>query len=85
MSDLGPSWPSCLAHLSRRLLGEPTISNNFSSEITRPIITKFYIEPPEIEGKKNCSNDVGHMSNMAAMPIYGKNLKKSSSPGPIDQ
>ena len=25
------------------------------------------------------------MTNMAAMPIYGKNLKKSSSPDPIDR
>ena len=25
------------------------------------------------------------MTNMATMPIYGKNLKKSSSPEPIDQ
>ena len=24
------------------------------------------------------------MTNMATMPIYGKNLKKSSSPEPID-
>ena len=31
------------------------------------------------------TNDVGHMTKMAAMPIYGKNLKKSSSPEPIDQ
>ena len=29
--------------------------------------------------------EVGHMTNMGAMPIYGKNLKKSSSPEPIDQ
>ena len=29
-------------------------------------------------------NDLGHMTNMAAMPIYGKTLKKSS-PEPIDQ
>ena len=28
--------------------------------------------------------EFGHMINMAAMPIYGKNLKKSSSPEPID-
>ena len=28
-------------------------------------------------------NEWGHMTNMAAMPIYGKNLKKSSSPEPI--
>ena len=30
-------------------------------------------------------NELGHMTNMAAMPIYGKNLKKSSSPEPIDR
>ena len=29
------------------------------------------------------TNELGHMNNMAAMPIYGKNLKKSS-PEPID-
>ena len=28
------------------------------------------------------TNELGHMTNMAAMPIYGKNLKKSSSPEP---
>ena len=31
------------------------------------------------------TNDLGHMTKMAAMPIYGENLKKSSSPEPIDQ
>ena len=31
------------------------------------------------------TNELGHMTNMAAMPIYGKNLKKSSTPEPIDQ
>ena len=30
------------------------------------------------------TNEVGHMTYMAAMPIYGQNLKKSSSPEPID-
>ena len=25
---------------------------------------------------KVCSNGLGHMTKMAAMPIYGKNLKK---------
>ena len=30
------------------------------------------------------TNELGHMTNMAAMPIYGKNLKNSSSPEPID-
>ena len=30
-------------------------------------------------GTKVCSNGHGHMIKMATMPIYGKNLKKSSS------
>ena len=25
------------------------------------------------------TNELGHMTNMATMPIYGENLKKSSS------
>ena len=28
-------------------------------------------------------NELGHMTNMAAMPIYGKILKKASSPEAI--
>ena len=62
-----------------------TISNDFSSETTGPIATKFHIQPSGALGKKSYSNDIGHMTNMAAMPIYNKNLKKSSSPEPIDQ
>ena len=34
-------------------------------------------------GIKIYTNELGHMTNLAAMPIYGKNLKKSS-PEPID-
>ena len=30
-------------------------------------------------GMIDCSNGPGHITNMAAMPKYGKNLKKSSS------
>ena len=30
------------------------------------------------------TKELGHMINMAAMPIYGKNLKKSYSTEPID-
>ena len=33
-------------------------------------------------GTKVCSNCIGHITKMAAMPIYGKNLKKSSFPEP---
>ena len=61
------------------------ISNDFFSETTRPIVTKFHIQPPGLLGKKNYSNGLDHMTNMAAMPIYGKNLKTSSSPEPIDR
>ena len=31
------------------------------------------------------TNELGHMTNMATMPVYGKNIKQSSSPKPIDQ
>ena len=31
------------------------------------------------------TNELGHITNMTAMPIYGKNLKKSSPPEPIDR
>ena len=30
------------------------------------------------------TNELGHMTNMVAMPIYGENLKKSFSQEPID-
>ena len=40
------------------------------------------MESPWDGGTKVCSNGPGHMTKMAAMPIYGKNLKKSSSPEP---
>ena len=31
------------------------------------------------------TDELGHMTNMTAMPIYGKNLKKSSFPEAIDR
>ena len=31
------------------------------------------------------TNELGHMMNMATMPINGKNLKKSTSPEAIDR
>ena len=58
----------------------PPFSNVFSSETTWPIKAKFYVEPPWEGGTKVCIN--GHMTKMAAMPIYGLNLKKNSSPEP---
>ena len=31
------------------------------------------------------TNELGHMTHMATMHIYGKNLKKSTSPEAIDR
>ena len=59
-----------------------TFSNIFSSETTGPIEAKFHMEPPWDGETKVCSNGPGHMTKMAAMPIYDKNLKKYSSPEP---
>ena len=52
-----------------------TISNVFSSKTAWPIKAKFYVEHPWQGGKKVYINGPGHMTKMAAMPIYGKNLK----------
>ena len=40
------------------------------------------MEPPRERGSKVCINGAGHMTKMAAMPIYGKDLQ-SSSPEPL--
>ena len=56
--------------------------NIFASKTVWQIKVKFHIEPPWDGGKKVCSNSPGHMTKMASTPIYGKNLKKSSSPEP---
>ena len=48
--------------------------NIFSSETALPIKAKFYVEPTWEEGTKVCINGPGHMTKMAAMPLYGKNL-----------
>ena len=63
-----------------------TFSNVFSSETAWPIKAKFYVEPPWEGGTKVYINGPGHMTKMAAMPIYGKNPSKiffSRTGGPI--
>ena len=89
-----------LAHLSRRLTGEligypwirrpsvvrpSTFSNIFSSETAWPINAKFYVEPPWEGGTKVYITGPGHMTKMAATPLYGKNPSKifSRTGGPI--
>ena len=53
-----------------------TFSNIFSSETAWPIKAKFYVEPPWEGGTKVYINGPGHMTKMAATPIYGKNPSK---------
>ena len=54
----------------------PQCSNIFFSETAWPIKAKFYVEPPWVGGTKFCSRHLGHMTKMAATPIYGKNHSK---------
>ena len=63
----------------------PQCSNIFFSETAWTIKAKFYVEPPWVGGTKFCSRHLGHMTKMAATPIYGKNPSKifSRTGGPI--
>ena len=60
----------CCRHCRRR----QQCLNIFSSETALPIKAKFYVEPLWEGGTKVYINGPGHMTKMAAMPIYGKNL-----------
>ena len=79
-----------LAHLSQRLMGElivceslrrpsgvcsSTFRNTFS-KTTGPIKLKLHKETLSDAGTKVCSNGPGHLTQMAATPIYGKNPLK---------
>ena len=67
--------------------------SNISSETTGPIEVKLHMESPWEGGTKICSNGPGHMTKMAAMPIYGQDRDQDSllvkrrndnhSPGPV--
>ena len=49
-------------------------SNIFSSENSRPIEAKSYVKPPWDGGTIVYSNGPGHLTKMAAMPIYDKSI-----------
>ena len=51
----------------------------FFLENTRPVEAKFHVEPPWDGGTKAYSNGPSPITSIAAMPMYGKNLKKNSS------
>ena len=59
-------------------------SNLFVAETVKPFGTKAHMKAKGRMGMKIYTNELGHMTNMATMPIYGKNLKKSSLPEAID-
>ena len=63
--------PSVVVVVVRR---RPQCSN--IAETAWPIKAKFYVEPPWVGGTKYCSRHLGHMTKMAATPIYGKNPSK---------
>ena len=61
----------CIGRLHRR----PPYSI-FFSKTAGPIKAKFHVEPPWVGGTKVRSGaGLGHMTKMAATPIYGRNFK----------
>ena len=69
---------SGVRHLPSPVVRRPsTFSNIFFSKTACPIKAKFYVEPPRVGGTKVCLRHLGHMTKMAAMPIYGKNPSKN--------
>ena len=68
-------------------MSSSTISNIFSKAACM-IKAKFYVEPSWVRRTKVCSQHLGNMTKMAAMPIYGKNPSKiffSRTGGPISR
>ena len=51
-----------------------TFSNGFSSETTGSILFKFHMQLPGRMEKKVYLFRSGHMTKVAPMPVYGKNL-----------
>ena len=79
-------WSGVRRTSSVRRRQRPQCSNIFFSETAWPIKAKFYVEPPWVGGMIFCSRHLGHMTKMAAKPIYGKNPSKiffSRTGGPI--
>ena len=69
------SFPG-ITHISDKI---SSFCKHFFIETASPFEAKFYVESPWDSGTKVWSIGLGHMTKMAAMPIYGKILKKKSS------
>ena len=64
----------------------PPFSNIFFSKTAEPIKAKFHMEPQWDGGTKVCSRGLGHITKMAATPVYGKDPSKiffSRTKGPM--
>ena len=68
--------PSVVRRRPSSVVRRPQCSKIFSSKTACPIKAKFYVELPWVGGTKVCSWHLGHMTKMAATPIYGKNPSK---------
>ena len=68
------SFPG-ITHISDKI---SRCCKRFFLETASPFEAKCYVEPPWDGGTIVWSIGLGHMTKMAAMPIYCKNLKKSS-------
>ena len=71
-------WAYSKAMVCRPSVVRPPFSKIFFSKTAGPIKAKFHMEPQWDGGTKVYSRGLGHMTKMAATPIYGKNLQKSS-------
>ena len=67
-------------------LGVKPIQNDFQHDfapMTDEAVSSVLLAELGVRGTKSCSSGPGHMTNMAAITIYRKNITKSSSLGPI--
>ena len=69
-------WSGVRRRRPSYVVRRPQCSDIFFSETTWPIEAKFYVEPPWVGGTIFCLRHLGHMTKMAATPIYGKNPSK---------
>ena len=78
--------PSVRPSVVRPSVRRPPFSKIFFSETAWPMKAKFYMNHLWEGGTNVYINNPGHMTKMAAMPIYGKNPSKiffSGTTGPI--
>ena len=54
--------------------------NDFAIFIFSQSEDRFHMEPAWVRGIKVLLNDLGHMTKMAAMPIYGNIFYRNSGP-----